>query len=104
MQHSKMNNRKNNDESVIFPKINRGSRPYFHETSFHVSSSARQEDSTRTGQLFSVSPLQGSGRVQGSGREIDTYSGASANPDFTDKISPTKVDVFELFERVPLLG
>jgi len=39
-----MNKRKNNDESVIFPKINPGNRPQFHETSFHVSSSDRQYD------------------------------------------------------------
>jgi hypothetical protein len=35
----KMNKCKNNDESVIFPKINPGKLPHFHETSFHVSSS-----------------------------------------------------------------
>jgi hypothetical protein len=34
-----MNKCKNNDESVIFPKINPGKLPDFHETSFHVSSS-----------------------------------------------------------------
>ena len=36
----KMNKCKNNDESVIFQKINRGKLPDFHETSFHVSSSS----------------------------------------------------------------
>jgi hypothetical protein len=35
-----INKRKITDESVIFAKKNPGSRPVFHETSFHVSSSA----------------------------------------------------------------
>jgi hypothetical protein len=33
-----MNKRKNNDESVIFLKRNRGNRPQNHETLLHVSS------------------------------------------------------------------
>jgi hypothetical protein len=45
---SEMNKRKNSDESVIFPKIFPGNRPQFHETSFHVSSSDRQEDQPPT--------------------------------------------------------
>jgi hypothetical protein len=35
-----MNKRKNNDESVIFSKINLGKLPDFCETSLHVSSSS----------------------------------------------------------------
>jgi len=38
-----MNKRKNNDESVIFQKINGSSGPQIHETKFHVSSLEQQE-------------------------------------------------------------
>ena len=39
--HPKMNKRKNTDESVIFKGKNLKKQPNPHETSFHVSSSAR---------------------------------------------------------------
>jgi len=37
-----MNKRKNNNESVIFQKINGSSGPQIHETKLHVSSLERQ--------------------------------------------------------------
>jgi len=43
-----MNKRKNSDESVIFPENFRRNQPQFYETSFHVSSSDRQQDQSQT--------------------------------------------------------
>jgi hypothetical protein len=44
----KLNKRKNNDESVIFQKINGSSGPQIHETKFHVSSLELQNRKRKT--------------------------------------------------------